>query len=489
MMVASPPSLEKATESFPPHLEDAPETSTLPLKETMEPLSETPASSPLPEHRDVLPVPSTSSSQLPPLWYLPEILIMVRAYADMYSFAALCQTSKGIYRLGHKFLYESIHLRLHRQHPESLSLLWRTIEKNSSLAVHIKSLRLEFCDPSGPYDSISEYDRRAQRNQYYSQSSMIPKITDICSNLKVISITHPYTLPETVEQGINKSLSNAHQLQELDLIILDTGGVPHIPGQHHDINISLISSALRIESLHTFSLTIQQGPESLLPAVTLALPATSNITSLSLDQAYLSMEPFGKIMRVLSHLKHLSLSFAWHADPVNSQVGEFLECKQLGEALSYRSSTLESLKIDVEFESWSALDVGGGSAPWSHWGLRHSIGNLRSFTKLVSLELAPEVLLGWKDAKPLPLSELLPDSLRHLNFRYDFGDWQHSPWDHEVLCKVAVDYLSTLPQLESLALTCENDYPPHPELQAPFLSVKAKCEERQIKCRLQTVVF
>lgn len=444
----------------------------------------------------VSPTSPSSPTSSRSLWYLPEILGMVRAYTDLCSFAALCQTSKAIYHFGHCILYESIHLRLHKQHPESLILLWRTLEKNESLTNHVKSLRLQFCDPTDPYESVSEHGRGVRREQYVSQSSMIPKIIDVCCNLRTISITHPYTMPKLVEQGIHKSLSNLRQLRELDLIISDTDWPPNVPGEKHDINASLIPCALSIESLDTFSLTLQQGPDSLLPKISAALHASgsitaaNNITSLSLHRARFSMDSFVDIMRALPHLKRLSLSLAWHTIEGKSGVSALLDCGKIGEALSHRSSTLESLKITVSYEAYTSQDVGaGGSSPWAYWGLRGRIGDLRSFRKLSSLELDPEVLLGWEDQDAPPLSKLLPNSLRHFKLRWDFGAWDYSPWAESIdlVCQVVDDYLSSSPQLESLLVTCFEDELPLSTPESPFTSLKAKCEADMIRFQLKTI--
>ena len=264
----------------------------------------------------------------------------------------------------------------------------------------------------------------------------------------------------------NRSLSSVRQLQKLEFKIFDAKWPPHIPGET-DVNVSLFQ-ALSITSLTSISLTMQQGPGSLLPTTMLAMPATSSITKLSLNQAYLSMESLNIIIRALVNLKHLSLSFLWYADPVNPQVGEHLDCEKLGQALVHRFSTLESLDIAVRFESRSAVDVTSGSGEHSSWGLLHSIGALRSFTSLTSLQLAPEVLLGWEDEGALPLSDLLPDSLRQLYFRWDFGLWEKSPWEFELLCESLFNYLdfSPPPLLKSLVLTCFDDEAS--ELEAPF---------------------
>ena len=82
------------------------------------------------------------------LWYVPEILSHVRAYANLSDFTALCRVSKAIYGVGQRLLYESIHLILDHQHPKSLFLLCSILEKNSSLALHVKFIRLQFGDSS-----------------------------------------------------------------------------------------------------------------------------------------------------------------------------------------------------------------------------------------------------------------------------------------------------------------------------------------------------
>ncbi|PQE30641.1 Phosphatase DCR2 protein [Rutstroemia sp. NJR-2017a WRK4] len=385
-------------------------------------------------------------------WYIPEILRYIRIYTNLSDFAALCQTSKGIHNVGRELLYESIYLELSNRHLDSLSLLYRTLEENPTLASQVKKLYFQLCDSK---TSSRDDDLRSH---HASQSPTLSKILDLCPNLTTISITHPYPVSDPVTQKINRSISNALHLQELKFITIDTMWPPHIPGET-DVNISLLTHALRVKSLSSISMTLQQGPDSLILPASLVMPPVNSIVRLSLKNAYLSMESLSGIMSQLIHLKHLSLSFLWYADPVNPHVGEHLDCDKLGLALAHRASALQSLKIAVRFESRCALEVTGGGGPHSNWGPRHSIGSLESFTKLQSLQLAPEILLGWEKDVNVSLRDLLPVSLRDLHFRWDFGAWEKSPWEFEALCELLatnLDSTNPLP-LRDLVLTCFDD--------------------------------
>jgi hypothetical protein len=385
-------------------------------------------------------------------WYIPEILHYIRIYTNLSDFAALCRTSKGINNVGRELLYESIYLELYNQNLDTLSLLCRTLEENPTLASQVKKLYLQLC-----HSNASSRDDDLRR-QYVSQSSMLSKILDLCPNLTTISITHPYPVSDLVTQNINRSISNALHLRELEFINVDTMWPPQIPGET-DVNVSLLTHTLRIKSLTSISTTLQQGPDSLILPASLVMPPVNSIVRLSLNDAYLSMESLSNIMSQLLHLKHLSLSFLWYADPVNPHVGEHLDCDKLGLALAHRASTLESLKIAVQFGSRCALEVTGGGGTYSNWGPRYSIGSLGSFTKLQSLQLAPEILLGWEKDTNLSLRDMLPVSLRDLHFRWDFGAWEKSPWEFEVLCELLATYLdSTDPlPLRDLVLNCFDD--------------------------------
>lgn len=403
-------------------------------------------------------------------WYIPEILSHIRSYADLPDFAAFCQTSKWIYCAGRSLLYHSIDLFLDNQRPETLILLYRTLEKMPDLASHVKSLRIDF---SSSRDA--------------SQSALLPRILDLCTQIRAIGVIHPYALLDPVAPEINRSLSKLRHLRELEFrnskmefprVVLPGGP---------DVNVSLFVQALGIKSLETISLTIQQARNGLLPAATLGMSANSNITRLRLSTSYLSVECLSNMLHAFLQLKHLSLSLLWAADPINPEVGRHLDCEKLGQALSHRSHTLESLEVAVYVPAKTALDVTSGSGKGSNWGLLHNIGVLQSFTRLESLLLAPEVLLGWDEQEALPLADLLPDSLRHLHFRWDFGDWELAPWYLDSLCEVLVSYLDSSPSqtLESLVLTCY-DYELS-ELADHFEPVRSKCEEKHIRARLETI--
>ncbi|TAQ88178.1 hypothetical protein B7494_g3492 [Chlorociboria aeruginascens] len=348
--------------------------------------------------------------------------------------------SKAIHGVGQRLRYESIHLNLDNQHPKSLFLLCSTVEKNSTLALDIKSIRLQLSDS---VDSSNEQSLIALRNQYDSQFSLLPRILDLCIDLEVIRITHQYPISDSVAQKTNRSLSRVRQLQKLEFNTFDAKWPPHIPGKT-DVNVFLFAQALSIASLTSISLTMQQGPGSLLPTTMLAMPATSSVTRLSLNQAYLSMESLNSIIRALLHLKDLSLSFLWYADPVNPWLGEHLDCEKFGQALVHRSSTLESLRSLSDFNPAA------------------NISTLRSFTSLTSLQLALEVLLGWDEEGALPLSD---HCQIHFGISISGGisdDGKSRPGNSNrsaTLCESLLNYLDPSPQplLESLVLTCFDD--------------------------------
>jgi hypothetical protein len=95
---------------------------------------------------------------------------------------------------------------------------------------------------------------------------------------------------------------------------------------------------------------------------------------------------------------------------------------------SYSLSTLTLKFSFTELKDVADEAAGGRSGLWGPFG---SIGSLKPCHKLCSLEIAPELLLGWEDDKQdsgIPLEDLLPDSLQVLQFRMDFIDWPKSAW-------------------------------------------------------------
>lgn len=122
-----------------------------------------------------------------------------------------------------------------------------------------------------------------------------------------------------------------------------------------------------------------------------------------------------------------------YADTTYTHIERHLDCKRLGHALAVGFSTLEKLKIAVQFDARTAFDVGDGSGENCRWGLLGRLGSLQSCTRLKSLEISPEILLGWDESNEVLLPGLLPPFLDSLCFRWDFGDWSYSPWEVDLV--------------------------------------------------------
>jgi len=126
------------------------------------------------------------------------------------------------------------------------------------------------------------------------------------------------------------------------------------------------------------------------------------------------------------------------------------------------------------------------TAGTGHWGIRHTLHALKSFTKLKHLELSPEVILGWDESSAAPLSKLLPETLESICFRYDFGGWDGSPWAFQSLSQVIMGYLTTpnRSKLNDLTLTCLDRTVKYvkPKLE----TLKTRCDELGIDFHLTT---
>jgi hypothetical protein len=102
---------------------------------------------------------------------------------------------------------------------------------------------------------------------------------------------------------------------------------------------------------------------------------------------------------------------------------------------------LQHLAISVKFFSTAPLDISdgplreigpsldGNGDRTLNWGIKDSIGSLRDYSALKTLEIPLPVLLGWYFNRARPLAELLPSSLEELCFRADMSHWDLFKWD------------------------------------------------------------
>lgn len=409
------------------------------------------------------------------IWHIPELLGLVCEFSTTSGLAALCRTSKGTHSVAQRVLYRLIHLSMDYKHPRILRMLCSTLKTHPELASHVRVLSLELNGTARDVLYNPLYSD-AQVAEHEAQSRLLLRILRACINLRAASIDHPFPVPDALVHDINRTLFQKKNLRELEFAVSDTQLFGHTPGED-DINVFLLIEALRSTTLQSLLLLLQQGLDS--PLRALVFPANSSITKLGLHSVYVSMEVLDSILGALSSLRDLSLWFYWNADLVNEQVGQHLDCRKLRQALEHRSSTLESLSISVMFtthdEGETPTHLG---SPDADHGVVHTIGSLRSFTELLSLEIAPEVLLGgWKKEVPAVLSEVLPVSLRRMYFEWDFQHWKHSTWqqDPQRLFKEAVKFLDTSPlSLQIFGAEIDQSIP---GMESLWESIRPKCHE------------
>lgn len=408
---------------------------------------------------------------------LREILALVWEYADVPSFAALCRTCRNVHIPGTEILYESVTLDIYGLHEKRLDVFCDTVTNNPNVALLVKKLDLQLCTAltASIYGKIQDLP----------DARTLTKILRATENVERLNIDHPYH-EITAIQPFGNDLYFPRKLRLLEFNVCDNKWEAHASGER-DVNTLLLPQVFGMDALTSVTMTLQQGPASPLPEI--YLPVQSSITALTLKEAYLSMESLGNVLQALPHLQHLSLSFLWYADPVNSDVGRHLDCEGLARALMQGSpSHLESLSIIVDFDSIAGYDVECGSGPDSSWGLLHSLGSLKHLNRLRSLVLAPEVLLGWGNVHEAPpLALLLPDSLQDLHLRMDFSAWEMTPWKPEPLLGLVGAYLDSIPPHTLLQFTLTYRYTKQERVDASSGPVRSKCHNAGCELRLDMV--
>jgi hypothetical protein len=414
--------------------------------------------------------PSTLSKTSTSPLQLYEILALVRKHTDLPSFAALCRSCRDVRIPATEILYGSVYLDLYGLHEKRLDLFYDTVTNNPHLALFVKQLHLQLCTVI-----CASFLAKLQD---YPDAQKLKKILRAAENLERLKIDHPYHAITAI-QPFGPDLCFLPKLRVLEFNVQER---KHAPGER-DVNTLLLPQVLGVNRITSVTMTLQQGLDS--PLTVVYLPVQSSITSLTLRSVYLDMESLANVLQALPHLKHLSLFFQWYANPVNSEVGEHLDCRGLALALMQGNpSYLESLSIIVDFDSRSAIDVECGSGPGSSWGLLRSLGSLKKFNRLRSLVLAPEVLLGWGNVNGTPpLSRLLPGSLQDLHLQMDFSAWDRTPWKLEPLLNVVGTYLDSISPDTLLQFTLSYYGSRTDEVDA-LVPIKSKCHKAGCQLRL-----
>jgi hypothetical protein len=441
-------------------------------------------------------------------WLLPELLFETFRYLGCSDLRALCLVSHGINPCAAEILYEDIRMKLQPTKlidPTSnpLRQLFQTLETRPDLIKPVKRIQVIF--------AVENHDLLADDGDAHALFSYLVKVIKSCHQLKSLSILDPgcwfqpspsrdlrmnprQMPPLSGSQPlleIERCFDHLLQLRKFEFVSwTDYWPCPmSFERNELDFGISIMNRALQLPRMETIALTLL---DSSVDISKLSFPVSQTLTSLSL--MFSSIEPDGlrNVLFSAPHLKHLSLDIVMHVwcqMAINTQIAEpwaRLDSQELGNILSFLYMTLETLKVKIRFKDYfhtinTANDSAGGNA--GLWGPFGSIGSFKTCSNLRSLEIAPELLLGWEDkgqGSGIPLAELLPDSLQALRLRTDFMNWYGSPW-HGSRSLLADELATSLPHLNlhkfrTLALLSHaedkhEDVSPSTELESYFQSV------------------
>ncbi|KAI1443895.1 hypothetical protein F5Y02DRAFT_193388 [Annulohypoxylon stygium] len=373
----------------------------------------------------------------------PEILHLIFSHTSKRDLSALCLVSQDIYRIARELLYESISFDLFEDDfttdpwtrangDPRLHSLCRTLIERPNFALLVKKLHILFYLRKFSQGAIPPLD--VVSSQLGMLSGMIRK----CGNLQDVYIAHEYALADSSIQDLNESLLSLSRLRKLRVAVKDTryqglvGRPRHIAGES-DVGASLLQGAFKLPCMQSLDVTLQQGPDS--PLRSLAFPINESITKLSLSEACFDPNHLTKILAAAPRIEELCLSFFLFAEVGSTSPGSCLDSEDLGRALAISCSTLVNLKIEVAFDLNSTLAPRTRPGEDAGYALSRRLGSLRSYTKLRSLELPPEMLLGWNERTAPELSDVLPANLETLHFRHDLSHRESSLWcDFSPLC-------------------------------------------------------
>lgn len=392
-------------------------------------------------------------------FWLPEIVRRIRVYSDQPGFAALCRTSRHIHHVGDELLYENVSLVFGEERDYvTFATFLRTLLEAPEVALWVKTFRLEYRHPYNV--PIMLPNNKPFRPKLIS--SIIPKLP----NLRSLTMIDRVSGADPIDPRLERAFALVRSLRHLEIELTRTwwatwnfGGIPlwpnHLRGQL-DINGAVLVHALRKPALKSLSLTLQEGEDSLLWAT--RLPKSTSIVSLDFKGAILGMHTLGNIIFSTPCVKHLTLDLVVYADPLYPHLSSLFKCDELEGVLVLLYDTLETLKINVEFRRCTDTDV----SDLPTWGPSGAIEFLKACTRLRSLELPVEFLLGWEKNDEVELAARLPNSLERLCFSGEFEDWMKSPWDIKTLGPKLLAYLGNksrapLKALGFTGVTCDMD--------------------------------
>ncbi|KIW77076.1 hypothetical protein Z517_09522 [Fonsecaea pedrosoi CBS 271.37] len=402
---------------------------------------------------------------------LPMVVKAIRDYASQSDFANLCLVSQQFYHIGNVMLYESVTLLSKgNRDTRSILALKRTLTAKSWLAFYVRRLHC-----------LSQHRGRISADDL-EDSSLLGILSDLLSlleRLEDLEIVDCFPQSSEGAERLNQSLRWVPSLRRFTCNLR----VPQWPQpapKLYAVNTSILKGALSLPSLISFSTTLEEDDL----AEALSLPANTSISTLSLNNLFVSTETFRTILAALPQITDLNLEFVRYIDSYDSHVSRHVDCRELQTAISGFTLTLRRLRVVADFRSVEGGDPCQGGGDDAPWGFLSTL-DLKAFSMLTELELSPELLLGWKVESSPELSACLPCHLESLYLRYDYGAWYDSVWDFERLSEKLHPYIDHQSSLRSLTVEYFDFL--EDEITTLSSSLRTQCEHAGICFRLRLI--
>ena len=179
-------------------------------------------------------------------------------------------------------------------------------------------------------------------------------------------------------------------------------------------------SAFYLPSLETLSIELGRLAQFRMPGAS-QRPRLACLSSLELPHCQATEDALEQILSAKPPLKNLHYTYAC-AEDISYCKAYLFDLDILSRALSYVHTTLETLKLGIDFLSdVDELDI------YSDGCLRGSLDSFRHFTCLSNIHIPFLMLAGWPPAPrkhTRRLSSQLPSSMRELCLADDLADWR-----------------------------------------------------------------
>ncbi len=246
-----------------------------------------------------------------------------------------------------------------------------------------------------------------------------------------------------------QAILSLDKLKEIDC---DTTGQMRTPYQS-----DRVASLLRLPEINTIKISTHQ--DEINAGTSLEKIIAPNVKTLVLYNSLLKEETFGTIVATVPNITSLRLGIKSPTDHWGGfeRWSHWLDCPKLFAALFHTGITqylndstmlqplqfLEELAISADFLTPGEERVYFNNFSRGSLGMIGRLGCLNGLSRLRSIEIPPEMLLGWwnlETPNEVPfLVDVLPDTITHLRFRSDYWFVEYSPSSWSV--GYMIDYL------------------------------------------------